>query len=623
MFGFFSLSFLYYAVFEGFWGAAVGKAICRLRVARTDKSPPGFFRALLRALIYIVLPGMPYWAVFELDPRAMLRNPTSMQFFIGMLFYVVLALLFSTVRRRNGYAAVQDLITKTRVISRAALASRPLLPVGESQPPAVESSPVVGPYHVLETLETSPAGQWLLGYDLRLLRKVWIHTVPAGAPPVPASMQIVSRMGRLRWISGRRSPEENWDVFEGVSGKPLLQLIRERQPWSQVRFWIYDLACEINAAEKDGTLPPVLTLDRVWITGDGRAKLLDFPAPGLKSADFQLAISSSISPFSPKAEQVQHFLSRVAVAALEGRPDAEVEKTGKIAARLPLHARDFLKNLPQLASAEAILSAIKPLLTRVTVVSRLRRAAVLAGCLAFPLIMIIFMTFSMSMMRTWRQSYPEIMELSTLLQQRQGMSWVVGKDNQQVYDEKLAIYIASHYRAAITDNATWNGMPAFSLIQGESRQFAEQSLVKHPSPTEEEIAEAEEAIKPYLTKPEVYDLHIIPLLIVISVMYTFFPTVIAAILFRGGLIIRMASMTFVRRDGAPASRLRVFWRTLVAWGPLLILVALVGPTMNGPGYTVLEGALLLAPFAALTTLSLLLPTRGLPDYLAGTWPVPR
>ena len=197
----------------------------------------------------------------------------------------MLALLFCTARRRNGFAAVQDLVTKTRVISRAALELRPMLSAVETPPPAVDAKPTVGPYHVLETLETNAEGQWLLGYDLRLLRKVWIRTVPPGTPPVPAPLRNIGRVGRLRWLTGRRTPEENWDAFEGVSGKPLLATDPgTRQPWSQVRFWLYDLAREIGAAEKDGTLPPVLTLDRVWITGDGRAKLLDFPAPGLATA---------------------------------------------------------------------------------------------------------------------------------------------------------------------------------------------------------------------------------------------------------------------------------------------------------------------------------------------------
>jgi hypothetical protein len=94
-------------------------------------------------------------------------------------------------------------------------------------------------------------------------------------------MRSVGRVGRLRWLTGRRSTGENWDAFEAVAGRALAGLIQAPQPWRQVRFWLFDLANEISAAEKDGTLPPVLAMDRVWITDDGRAKLLNFPAPGL------------------------------------------------------------------------------------------------------------------------------------------------------------------------------------------------------------------------------------------------------------------------------------------------------------------------------------------------------
>ena len=109
---------------------------------------------------------------------------------------------------------------------------------------------------------------------------MWIRVVQPYTAPVPAALRNIGRVGRLRWLTGRRSAEET-----GMPSKPRaanrLHLAQTRQPWGQVRYRLYDLALEISAAEKDGTLPPVLALDRVWITGDGRAKLLDFPAPGL------------------------------------------------------------------------------------------------------------------------------------------------------------------------------------------------------------------------------------------------------------------------------------------------------------------------------------------------------
>ena len=69
----------YYAISEGFWGATPGKAICRLRVVRPDKNPPGFLRAVLRALAYTVLPILPFWLVNGPDPFAYLRNASAPQ----------------------------------------------------------------------------------------------------------------------------------------------------------------------------------------------------------------------------------------------------------------------------------------------------------------------------------------------------------------------------------------------------------------------------------------------------------------------------------------------------------------------------------------------------------------
>ena len=135
-----------------------------------------------------MLPALPSWIAYGGDPKAIMQSSMVIQQLIGFSFYLVLALLFCTARRRNGFAAVQDLVTKTRVISRAALESRPVLSAVETPPPAVEAKSMVGPYHVLETLETNADGQWLLGYDLRLLRKVWIRTVPPGTPPVAGAV---------------------------------------------------------------------------------------------------------------------------------------------------------------------------------------------------------------------------------------------------------------------------------------------------------------------------------------------------------------------------------------------------------------------------------------------------
>jgi hypothetical protein len=104
-------------------------------------------------------------------------------------------------------------------------------------------------------------------------------------------------------------------------------------------------------------------------------------------------------------------------------------------------------------------------------------------------------------------------------------------------------------------------------------------------------------------------------------MYVIVPSLIAALLFRGGLVLRVANVTFVRRDGVRASRLRIFWRALVAWSwflPAVVIYAVLYKTSHAAGVIIV-----LIFVGLLVVWSVMLPRRGLPDRLAGTWPVPR
>ncbi len=624
------VAILYYALLEGIWGATAGKAICRLRVAAPDNNPPGVWRGLLRAVVYVVGPAVPSWLIVGGNPQVYLDGSGLVQLLSGLTFYILLALLFCTARRRNGFAAVHDLMTHTRVHSRIALLARPVLVVSETAPAAVETQPQIGPYHVLEPLGKTGDAEWRLGYDLRLLRKVWIRVVPPGTPPVPAPWRNIGRAGRLRWLTGRRAPEENWDAYEGVSGQPLANLIRACQPWTPVRFWLHDLAVEISAAEKDGTLPAALELERVWITGDGRAKLLDFPAPSLATAvrlsdvTTQPEVAAAcLPPLLPPSQRTQQFLSEVAAAALAGRRCAMT--AGDVPVPLPLHARDFLKRLPQLSDAGAVATALKPLLSRLAVVSRWRRVAVVAGCVALPLFATAMSLLGFAALEKWNQAYPGLMDLGALLQQRSTMQFF-GKAERMPGDQQYAVYIATHYRSLITNEAAWSGPIARATIKGDARRFAEQSVVEHPAPGEKEIAEAEAALKPYAGRVTPPDFSVQPIfpLIVINVtlaIYVGIPALLAALLFRGGLVLRISNVTFVQRDGVRASRLRVFCRALVAWSPVALAILLFA--LYHRTHPVMGAALGYALAGALTVVSLALPRRGWPDYLAGTWPVPR
>ena len=224
------------------------------------------------------------------------------------------------------------------------------------------------------------------------------------------------------------------------------------------------------------------------------------------------------------------------------------------------------------------------------------------------------------------------MELNLLLQARQGNYWIrekrdganaAGHEEKTVSDRQLAIFIASHYRATIANDRSWNDPIALSVIKGEQRQFAERCIAEHPAPTKEEIADADAALEPQLRHfAEALRPHPLGVALALLIVYVGIPALIAALLFRGGLVLRMAGITFVRRDGKQASRLRVFWRALVAWSPLGVALLGLMPILLGASSDLALG-LVCGLVCGLAVLSVALPERGLPDRLAGTWPVPR
>jgi len=622
--GWICVATLYYALFEGMWGAAAGKALCRLRVVGQDRNPPGVGRAWLRALVYVVPPIVPYWASFGMNPKAFMGAPQLTQTLLGLSCYAVMALLFVTARRRNGFASVQDLLTRTRVIAQAAVSSRPVLAASDSPPPSVESAITIGPYHVLQALTESGSEKWFLAYDLKLLRKVWIRVAPPGTEAVPAGWRILGRVGRLRWLTGKRSPEENWDAFEALTGRPLPELIEHPQPWREVRFWLHDLATEISAAEKDGTLP-ALALDRVWITGDGRAKLLDFPAPG-PNGKSETRNPKAESNLLPPTQTAQGFLAEVAVAALGGAGAASAKAPGDVAVPLPLHTRAFLKDLSQMAGAEAVAAALKPLLSRVAAVSRLRRAALVGGCVAFPLLACGLGVFGLTFLQEITRRNPGLMDLSSVLQMRTSARFWGGKQVQLPTDSQYAVFIAHHYAGLITNTATWSSPFVLAMIKGDARKFAEQSVAEHAAPSAAEITEADAAVGKFVPKQQVFAEKasaslLVMVLAAALLFYVGLPALIAAMLFRGGVVLLIAGVTYLRKDGLRASRLRLFWRSLVVWSPLVPMFALSIVAMaKHLGWQPWLGLALLCLLAAV---SVGLPERGLQDRLAGTWPVPR
>jgi len=249
-----------------------------------------------------------------------------------------------------------------------------------------------------------------------------------------------------------------------------------------------------------------------------------------------------------------------------------------------------------------------------------------AGCIAFPVLASGAGLLGLGFLRDLTRNNPGLMELNTLLHMRTSARFWGGSKAQLPTDRQVALYIAHHFRGLITNTASWSNPMVVGMIRGDARKFAEQSVDEHPAPTEAEIAEADAAIDKYLPTKQAFPQQPPPALPVMVLtgtllIYVCFPALAAALLFRGGVVSLIAGVTYVRKDGSQASRLRLLWRAILAWCPLVPVgtISVLGLVehRNWPPW------LALALLGLLTTCSLALPVRGLQDRLAGTWPVPR
>ena len=354
-----ALSVAYYAVPEGLWGASLGKWVAGLRVGTADGEPPGMALALRRALVFAA-PAIVSALFAGLFVQTGAPRPGDPPWLPVATSWVLFALLFSTARRRNGFAGIHDLVSGTRVVRRLERRTRTVVaaPLDPAHSPGTNARRY-GPYEVTGTLGATDAGDLLVGFDPSLRRRVWIHTLPAGTAPVTPLIRELSRPARLRWLGGRRSATEAWDAYKAVDGAPLATLLGTPQTWRAVRAWLLDLAREINAGLTDGSIA-ALTTDYVWITRDGYAKLLDFRAPGGPLANQEAFVT---------LESAQVFLASVARRALDAPRST------------PLSASSTLETLERsgFTSSWQMVASIAALLQGPARVERGRRAAHLAS----------------------------------------------------------------------------------------------------------------------------------------------------------------------------------------------------------------------------------------------------
>jgi hypothetical protein len=356
----------YFGVMEGIWGWSLGKRLVRLRVGSlAGNQPPGIGRALLRAAIlygclgigsiigeFIVVGYFPESIQGLQEGQSLQQDPNNRTLRIiataaNFSFYLGVALLVCTMRKRNGYRGLHEFLSGTRTyrlrwpeIRKRRPLEAPEFHVDVMQPAGLPEH--VGPYRVRGALHSTPLEQMLLGENVQLGRAVWLWLRPTTEQPVGSVRRAVDRTTRVRWVSGGAEGDQQWDAFIVPSGCPLSALMADgrRLSWPQFRGILEDLTEEIRASCAEGTLPQSLTSDHVWVDPSGRVQLIERPL-GSTMTDNALETTMSTSD----QERALAFLGEVALLALEGRPRPVLSPPPYIQAPLPLHAASLLNRL--------------------------------------------------------------------------------------------------------------------------------------------------------------------------------------------------------------------------------------------------------------------------------------
>jgi hypothetical protein len=608
-----SLTLVYFASQEWLWGRTVGKRLLSLRVETVGGGPPAFGSVLFRAGFFTGVLYTPIIILIAASPGVSSQEMSRTLSFWVLGMALPYALLLGTMRRRNGFATLHDLISRTRV--RVTAPARSSIPDISSDltAQAAPSGQLFMPYRNARVVWTTGSESLLLAQDPELRRDVWIHSFQDDArAPAPSSLR-QDRPGRLRWLQGLRKAGGNWDAYEVPSGIGLAEWVgvKRRLPWANLRKLLLDLVEELEARQEQAEAAPPLSIRHVWVDGHGQARLMDFPshlqpgerAEGLPNQDWRA------------------FLHQVLLFGCEGRlldPEHLDERIPQVP--LPEYIRPLVSRIcgrsQSLGSPAEVMQDLRSLADKPPGINRKRRIGPLVVTAAPVLIMLFSLVLAsfvagetLRLLRTWRRCGAAIERLDAM-----------GERSEQEATKRALRLLQAHTYAELKEVSTRASDPMAARAAtkrlesvGADERAAMETLLRERSPTVGELAEARRRLETVKPSASPWSRTLGWLLFGIAPLSI--PALILAPLVRGGALLALFGMSLQTLDGRRAGRPRSLLRAMAVWAPFVLfrfwqpwaVVHIVFPLVLaiGIGYTLAR------------------PERGIPDLIAGTHLVPR
>ncbi len=601
-------------LFEGCLGAGPGKWLMGQRVVAVDSVHPSFARAALRATVFYV----PKVAIQTLAMLLELGQ-TTFGLVTGLGTISIAVGLISTMRRSNGYRAIHDFASGTRVIQKRSPFGglrQAAPPPSAALEPAVGVPSTVGAYEIHGMVGSSPDGVVLAARDGHLDRSVWIHARRTTTGASDEARRALSRGGRLRWLDSLNSEGVHYEVFESPGGISLVHsAVSETQiHWPTAQRFLAALADELAATSNRGDVPTRFDVAQVWIDRLWNPRLLDFPIGGREA--------SSANELELLTEAARRVLLENDDSTVKLPRDLPAHAE-PVVARLLGHANPFV----DLNDARRELAALGE---RPSVVTRAARAAQMTvGGVLPALLAAVTMAAALWILPLGAELVRVSAYVEELDAQRRASEEPSSPSVKLAPDEVKAREILISHMAS-------NPFGQAALLRDPSephREIVRDAVARYPKATGTDVVWAQAVSDRSQSADESKARNELP--VIARRMLTFMPLVvvllwgicgtISAFLFDGGMTLMLCGIRVRSRRGMLASRWRCAWRCLVSWVPFAIAYGVgayltnEGNPVTGwtvTGFTALVHAIAIA-------FALWRPTAGLQDRVAGTTLVAR
>ncbi len=623
-------SLSYFAILEGLFGMTVGKYALRIRVSRIGLGgPPGIKVAAIRTFAFSVI-----WLLIACVCIALLTYKKFGPILALIVFVSGLCAVVYPMFRFRDFRSWHDVFSGCRIVQCGRLPHQVRLlsqypnplELPAKKPQGLPSE--VGGFVVRGELPHQALGERLwLAEDTSLHRRVfvWLKPIAAVASNVAESPVRPTRLRSVGWGEHEWNGKTfEWTAYVVPSGSPLVDVVTPDKPlsWPDARLLLEQVVEELISAEIDGTLPPRLGIDQLWVEASGRIHLLEFPIP--TGAELPVSATTPIG-----------LIRQVATLVLEGKPR---ENGGRILAPLPSHAsrttdklfdadapfEDVCEVQKELADSHAN----QPKVTTSMRVVHVGYVGLLSGIgVVLLLALIVGYPFLIALREVGLANSYKTM-LTGLGSAEVVQKWSAASPYlaQELSPERLANLKVQlhtsheHFRDSGIHRTKTLTAPERWLLQSSTNDDPETPDDPRDMPIRHVVDITRLSSQPIVSDSPSGRRSIVTLSVIVLGFIAF------AFALRGGLSYQLSGISLVTRDGRPAGRLRCALRESLIWLPFLFaLGVLLAIQLFRPdwffGRILFSGIAVGIPIAS-AVLGARFPERGPHDRLAKTYPVP-